>query len=49
MPLWKNLLVPKTPNETTFDMVKILKGHFIPTRNITYERFIFNKIQQKEG
>lgn len=50
MPLWKNLLVPKTPNETTFDnMVKILKGHFTPTRNITYEMFIFNKRQQKEG
>lgn len=50
MPLWKNLLVPKTPNEATFDnMVKILKGHFTPKRNITYERFIFNKRQHKEG
>lgn len=46
----KNLLVPKSPKDSTFDeILKSLKAHYLPKRNITYERFLFNKRSQKEG
>lgn len=46
----KNLLVPKKPADKTFnDVIAVLKYHYAPKKNITYERFIFNKRVQKEG
>jgi len=46
----KDLLHPKKISEVSYDdMVKILKAHFVPKCNITYERFVFYKRLQKEG
>lgn len=46
----KNLLLPKSPGETSFrDILKVLKAHYWPKRNVAYERFLFNKRNQKEG
>jgi hypothetical protein len=46
----KNLWVPEVPKDKSFDdLVKILKEHYAPKINITYERFLFNKRNQKEN
>lgn len=46
----KNLLVPRVPKDVSFkDMVTVLREHYVPQKNITYERFLFNKRNQREN
>lgn len=46
----KDLLHPTLVKDENFSgMIKVLKSHFTPKVNITYERFIFNKRAQKDG
>lgn len=40
----------KSPKDSLFDeILKTLKAHYLPKRNITYEIFLINKRSQKEG
>src|SRR5436190_13486737 len=46
----KSLIVPDLPKNKTYDdLIAVLKKHFVPTKNVAYERFLFNKRNQKEG
>lgn len=46
----KDLLHPKLIKDEKYeDIIKVLKNHFTPKCNTTYERFVFHKRVQKEG
>lgn len=46
----KDLLHPKLVKDVSFgEIITLLSNHFKPKCNITYERFIFNRRNQKEG
>lgn len=46
----KNLLVPDVPKDKAYsELIDVLKAHYAPKKNITYERFLFNKRNQREN